>query len=103
MSVEGPPVESDDRASSLPTAVPGPGLGRAAGRGVAVAPMAQAPAGLTGPVRGIGGAGPSIMQPMPGMMNMGMMRPSRPGAPNGQQQTPGMMMPPPGAPPGMMP
>eukprot|EP00124_Ichthyophonus_hoferi_P003811 Ihof_evm3s358 gene=Ihof_evmTU3s358 len=103
MSVEGPPVESDDRASSLPSALPGPGVGRAAGRGVAVAPMAQAPAGLTGPVRGVGGAAPAAMQPMGGMMGMPPMRPPPGQGPPQGQQMPGMMMPPPGPPPGMMP
>eukprot|EP00123_Amoebidium_parasiticum_P012086 comp21104_c0_seq1/m.28500 comp21104_c0_seq1/g.28500 ORF comp21104_c0_seq1/g.28500 comp21104_c0_seq1/m.28500 type:complete len:252 (-) comp21104_c0_seq1:239-994(-) len=93
MSVEGPPIESDDRATAIPVAPPGPGVGRAAGRGVAVAPVAQAPAGLTGPVRGVGGAAPSAMQPMATA--------PMPGAVPGRPPMPPGMVPPPGAPPGM--
>jgi len=41
----------------------GPGAGRAAGRGLLTAPL-TAPQGLTGPVKGLGGPGQSLMQPM---------------------------------------
>jgi small nuclear ribonucleoprotein B and B' len=57
LSVDGPPPPDDD----LRAVVGGPGVGRAAGRGLPTAPLGQAPLGLGGPVRGIGGPGASIM------------------------------------------
>lgn len=86
MSVEGPPVETDGRSKAASAAQAGPGIGRAAGRGIAVAPTTQAPAGLAGPVRGVGGAAAAAMQPMmgqrppmgpPGMMPPGMRPPGK--------------------------
>lgn len=59
MSIEGPPPPEDSE-----TITPGgPGVARAAGRGLPVAPLAGAPMGLGGPVRGVGGPGASIMMP----------------------------------------
>ncbi|KAH8074282.1 hypothetical protein JL721_1834 [Aureococcus anophagefferens] len=52
LSVEGPPPPEDD----LRAVVGGPGMGRAAGRGLPTAPLGAAPLGLAGPVR-IGGPG----------------------------------------------
>lgn len=59
LTVEGPPPP----ATNLNVAQPGPGLGRAAGRGLPVAPSGGPPMGLTAPMRGIGGPAPHMMQP----------------------------------------
>ena len=60
MTIEGPPPpDADDRL-----APGGPGMVKAsAARGVPVMPLAGVPAGLAGPVRGVGGPALSIMQP----------------------------------------
>eukprot|EP01038_Epipyxis_sp_PR26KG_P009921 gene9921-13344_t len=59
MTIEGPPPpELDEKATPG-----GPGVSKAQGRGMPVAPIVGAPIGLTGPVRGVGGPGLSIMQP----------------------------------------
>merc|ERR1712196_388992 len=50
LTVEGPPPP-EETAQQAP---PGPGMGRAAGRGIPAAPIGSAPRGLAGPVHGVG-------------------------------------------------
>lgn len=64
MTVEGPPPPEESRSKAVnAAALAGPGIGRAAGRGIPPAPVIQAQPGLSGPVRGVGGPAPGMMQP----------------------------------------
>jgi len=123
LSVEGPPPAEDTRMSKEGAA--GAGRGVPSGRGIAPPPVTQAPLGLSGPVRGVGGPGPQAMQPqgrgniaappvaypMPGRPGMPPAMPMRgpPGPPGmpppGMPGMPPMRGPPPmgGMPPGMPP
>lgn len=97
LTVEGPPPNEGKR--SVSQVAPGPGLGRAAGRGVPTTVLNVAPAGLGGPVRGVGGPAPQMMAPLAAPPQLYQQQP-----PSGFQP-PGMqgMRPPMGMPPGMPP
>ena len=106
-TVEGPPPpEEGVPRVSIPGAIPGPGLGRAVGRGI-IPPSAALPVpgvvpGLAGPARGVGGPAPSAMAPQGRGMPPGMFAgppPGMPGLPPGVAI--GRGIPPPGMPPGM--
>lgn len=58
LTVEGPPLAQENET----VGPSGPGVARAAGRGIPAAPGAP-PMGLMAPMRGIGGAAPGLMQP----------------------------------------
>lgn len=118
LQVEGPPPPDESRVkSTAANAVSGPGIGRAAGRGLPTGPLMQAQPGLTGPVRGVGGPAPGMMQPQISRPPMSyppqppVVRPPAVPPPGGFPPRPGMpgipgahMPPPPqfrpGAPPG---
>eukprot|EP01122_Echinamoeba_exundans_P009413 TRINITY_DN3326_c0_g1_i1.p1 TRINITY_DN3326_c0_g1~~TRINITY_DN3326_c0_g1_i1.p1 ORF type:complete len:253 (-),score=60.25 TRINITY_DN3326_c0_g1_i1:467-1225(-) len=100
LSIEGPPPPEENRNRQAPNIPVGPGVGRAAGRGVALPPVpGMMPPGLAAAPKGLGGPAPGAMQPQ-GRPPMGM----PPGAPYGGPP-PGMMPPgfPPKMPPGMPP
>ncbi|EGG23383.1 hypothetical protein DFA_05515 [Cavenderia fasciculata] len=112
LSAESPPPE-EIKAKAPPQIPGGPGIGRAIGRGMGM--NAAATAGLTGPVRGIGGVAPpgpfGRGAPPPGAGFApgppGMGRGFPPGPPPGMGRgfPPGVFPPPPGAgfPPGVFP
>lgn len=67
LQAESPPPPKP-RAQAVAAGRAGPGVGRAAGRGISATPLGQplgqAPQGLAGPVRGMGGPAPQMMLPV---------------------------------------
>lgn len=63
LTVEGPPLAPENET----VGPSGPGVARAAGRGIPAAPLG-APMGLMAPMRGIGGPAPGMMQPGQGRL-----------------------------------
>lgn len=74
LMIEGPPPADESRLAKQQVAPAGPGVGRAAGRGMPVAAPGQAPPGLAGPAAGFGGPAPGSMMPRPQMQAAPMMR-----------------------------
>lgn len=104
LTIEGPPPQDNQLTLKSQVAPGGPGMGRAAGRGMPAAAPGQAPAGLAGPARGVGGPAPGMMLPRPQVSAAPIMRPPpAAGPPGGGPPRPGM--PPPGqfGPPGSRP
>lgn len=104
LTVEGPPPpEEGIPRVPIPGSIPGPGMGRAVGRGMPALPIPGAAPGLAGPVRGIGGPAPGMMipgrglPPPPGGLPPGMPPVGLLGGP--PQGMPGLA---PGLPPGVM-
>eukprot|EP00299_Pterocystis_sp_00344_P019760 c9775_g1_i1.p1 GENE.c9775_g1_i1~~c9775_g1_i1.p1 ORF type:complete len:244 (-),score=42.20 c9775_g1_i1:980-1711(-) len=65
LSVDGPPPSDDASKFKAQAGIPlGPGMGRAAGRGMPM-PSPMAAPGLAGPARGVGGPGAAMMAPTP--------------------------------------
>lgn len=96
LTIEGPPPADESRLAKAQAVPGGPGMGRAAGRGMPAPAPGTAPVGLAGPARGVGGPAPGMMMPRPQVQARPVMRPPPAGAPPGG---PPAGMPPPGMPP----
>ncbi|KAJ8653833.1 hypothetical protein O0I10_010514 [Lichtheimia ornata] len=102
ISIDGPPPpQAQESKLRGPAMAAGMGIGRPAGRGLPAAPPPGAPmTGLAGPVRGVGGPSPQMMQPRPGGIQAGPVAYGRPPMPPpGQGPMPPGFRPPPGMPP----
>jgi len=100
LSVEGPPPTEDTRMKDAGVNA-GPGRGVPSGRGIAVAPTPgggpggmNAPQGLGGAVRGVGGPAQTLMQPGQGRGVQAPPVPYRGPPPPGMGMPPGRGMPP---------